>query len=128
MAESKSVTLYLTEDTIDKLNAFAEVTVRSKSQAAELMILHGIANYDIKAAAAKKVEKPRKATAANTKVKAPPAVKAPRGRKPNGSASNVKPAAKKPVAKKPVAKKPAESATARRRKAAETAKRQAAAA
>lgn len=115
MADSKSVTLYLTEDTISKLNAFAEATVRSKSQAAELMILHGIANYDIKAAAAKKVEKPRKATAANTKVKAPPAIKVPaKGRKPNGAAKNDTPAAKAKVT--------------RRRKPATAAKRQAAAA
>ena len=81
--KSKSVTLYLDEDVIEKLNAFAAVTHRSKSNAANHLILHGIANYDVRAAAPKKVVAPKKATKANTRVKQPPAVKTPtaKGRK-----------------------------------------------
>lgn len=75
---SKSITLYLNEDTIEKLEAFSDATMRSKSQSADLLILHGIANYDVRAAAPKKVPSPKKATKANTKVKKPAPVKAPR--------------------------------------------------
>lgn len=85
---SKSVTLYLTEDTIQKISRFAEVTFRSKSLAAEVLMLHGIANYDVIAAAPQKVAAAKPATKANTRVKKAPIVK------------GLKPAAKKRPAKK----------------------------
>jgi hypothetical protein len=84
--DSKSVTLYLTKETVEKIADFAEATHRTKSLAAEILILHGIANYDIKAAAPKRVAKPKKATAANTRVK-----------KPAAKTSGRKPAAKTPT-------------------------------
>jgi hypothetical protein len=89
--KSKSVTLYLDTEVIEALNAAAAVTNRSKSNAANHFIMHGIANYDFRASAPKKVAAPKKATKANTRVKPPAKVKTPampktRGRK--ASAAN----------------------------------------
>jgi predicted transcriptional regulator len=86
---SKSVTLYLSQDTIEKISRFAEVTFRSKSLAAEVLMLHGIANYDVIAASPQQIENAKVATKANTRVKKAPVVK---GLK--------KPAKKRAVAKK----------------------------
>lgn len=80
----KSVTLYLDIEVIEKLNAAAEVTHRSKSNAANHFILHGIANYDFKTAAPRKVATPKKATKVNTRVKKPAEIKAPVARKTRG--------------------------------------------
>lgn len=120
----KSVTLYLSEHVIDLIDTFGAATKRSKSQAAEFLVEHGAANYDVKFAAPQKVATPKKATKANTKMKKVVPAKLP---------ANVKRAAAKAVADKTVqsrgrpkataTKKPA---TSRRRKASEPAKKQAA--
>lgn len=79
--DSKSVTLYLKEDTIKKVADFAEATFRSKSLAAEVLMLHGIANYDAIAASPQKVPDAKQATKANTRVKKVPAVKSPKAKR-----------------------------------------------
>lgn len=96
---SKTVTLYIDQDVIDKLEQFSAATHRSKSGAAEVLILHGIANYDVKAAAPRKMAVKKKPTAANTRVKTPAEVKVPRGLKPATDAA--KPGRKPKAAAKP---------------------------
>ena len=99
---NRTVTLYLDEETIEKLEAFAAVTQRSKSMAADVLLLHGIANYDIKAAAPRKVEKPVKANKRNTTVKQPAKPKGPRV--PKGTVVPKRGRPTKTQAVKPVAK------------------------
>ena len=45
--DAKSVTLYLTDETIAGINIFAETTIRSKSQAAEFLLRMGIERFDM---------------------------------------------------------------------------------
>ncbi len=109
---NRTVTLYLDEETIDKLEAFAAVTQRSKSMAADLLLLHGIANYDVKAAAPRKVENPKKATKANTRVKQPAKPKGPKVPKGTVVPQRGRPSKAKAMAK-PVRKPRAKKATAK---------------
>lgn len=96
--KSKSVTLYLSEEVIDRLGDFSTATHRSKSLSAEVLILHGLANYDVRSAAPKKVVKPKAATKANTRVKKPALPKAPRYPKAVKKSETPKPAAKRRTA------------------------------
>lgn len=100
MATKKTVTLYVDAEVIDRLNMFADATFRSKSHAAEIAILHGIANYDIASATPQKVATPKKATKANTKSKKP-ALPA------NGKVAAAAKRAQKVKASEPQPKKPA---------------------
>ena len=75
---SKSVTLYIDADTLAKVDQFAAGTLRSKSQAAEYLILHGLANTDPEDAMPKKVDEPQKPTKSNTRVKKRKPVTVPR--------------------------------------------------
>ena len=117
-AKARSVTLYLGDEVINKLDFFADATVRSKSQAAEYLIRMGMEQFvetsqtqpkdeptvtpkpkrrGAKKSIASTVEKPAKATAPK------PVVKKPVARKP---------AVKKPAARKPAARKPRAKAAA----------------
>jgi len=102
---TKSVTLYLSDNVLDGIQHFAELTERSRSQAASYLIRMGLEQFVETARTA-----PKDASTATPK-------KARGGRKPSATSTIDpdepkrtvrKPAAKKPAAvKKPAAKKPA---------------------
>ena len=101
--KAKSVTLYLSDETVAKIDFFADATVRSKSQAAEFLVRMGLEQF---------VE-----TSQTEPKDAPQLTRKParRGRKPSVASAKVveekqverKAPAPKPVAKKPAARKPA---------------------
>lgn len=111
---AKSVTLYLSDDVINRIAIFAERTVRSKSQSAEYLIRIGMEQFielgqdaPVDAPAMpKKTGRKRKPRSVDT-VRNPEAPKQVVTQPAAESKPARKPRAKKPVAKPGTAKKPA---------------------